>query len=86
MCPKKRPLGRPRHRLKDITTELREIGWEGVDWMHLAQNSFSRILLHAVSNFMVSVNTAHLAIHHVTTVQFQMHVDFTLQPWLQQVG
>jgi hypothetical protein len=28
----KRPLGRPRSRWKDnITMELREIGWEGVD-------------------------------------------------------
>jgi len=30
----KRPLGRPRHRWKDIRMDLREIGWEGVDWIH----------------------------------------------------
>jgi hypothetical protein len=32
-------LWRPRHRCKDnIRMNLREIGWEIVDWMHLAQN------------------------------------------------
>jgi hypothetical protein len=36
----KRPLGRPRHRWEDnIRMDLREIGWEGVDWMHLDQDS-----------------------------------------------
>jgi hypothetical protein len=32
------PLGRPRHRWKDIRMYLRETGWESVDWTHLAQN------------------------------------------------
>jgi hypothetical protein len=32
----KRPLGRLRSRWEDvIRMDLREIGWEGVDWMHL---------------------------------------------------
>jgi hypothetical protein len=35
----KRPLGRPRRRWEDnIRMDLREIGWEVVDWMHLAQD------------------------------------------------
>jgi hypothetical protein len=35
----KRPLGRPKHRWEDnIRRNLREIGWEVVDWMHLAQD------------------------------------------------
>jgi hypothetical protein len=35
----KRPLRRPRHRWKDnIRTDLREIGWEDVDWVHLDQD------------------------------------------------
>jgi hypothetical protein len=35
----KRPLGRPRRRRKaNIRMDLRETGWEGVDWMHLAQD------------------------------------------------
>jgi hypothetical protein len=32
------PLGRTRHRWKDnIRINLREIWWESVDWIHLAQ-------------------------------------------------
>jgi hypothetical protein len=33
----KRPPGRRRHRREDnIKIDLEEIGWEGVDWFHLA--------------------------------------------------
>jgi hypothetical protein len=33
----KRPLGRPRRRWVDnIKIDLREIGWDGVDWIDLA--------------------------------------------------
>jgi hypothetical protein len=35
----KRPFVRPRHRWEDnIRMDLREMGWEDVDWMHLAQD------------------------------------------------
>jgi hypothetical protein len=35
----KRLLGRPRRRWEEnIRVDLREIGWEGVDWWHLAQD------------------------------------------------
>jgi hypothetical protein len=35
----KRPLGRPRRRWVDnIKMVLREIGWDGMDWIDLAQN------------------------------------------------
>jgi hypothetical protein len=35
---RKRPLGRPRSRWEDnIRMDLREMEWEGVNWMHLAQ-------------------------------------------------
>jgi hypothetical protein len=35
----KRPLGRPRRRWVDnIKMDLREIGWDGVDWIDLAQD------------------------------------------------
>jgi hypothetical protein len=35
----KRPLGRCRHRWENnIRMDLREMGWEGVDWIHLAQD------------------------------------------------
>jgi hypothetical protein len=34
-----RPLGRPRRRWEDnIKMDLREIGWAGMDWIHLAQD------------------------------------------------
>jgi hypothetical protein len=35
----KRPLGRPRRRWVDhIKMDLREIGWDGIDWIDLAKN------------------------------------------------
>jgi hypothetical protein len=35
----KRPLGRPRRRWVDnLKMDLREIGWDGMDWIHLAQD------------------------------------------------
>jgi hypothetical protein len=35
----KRPLGRPRRRWEDgIKMDLEEIGWGGVEWIHLAQD------------------------------------------------
>jgi hypothetical protein len=35
----KRTLDRPSNRYEvNIRMDLREIGWEGVDWMHLAQD------------------------------------------------
>jgi hypothetical protein len=33
------PLGRPRHRWENnINMTLREIGWDDMDWIHLAQD------------------------------------------------
>jgi hypothetical protein len=35
----KRPLGRPRRRCVDnIEMDLREIGWDGVDWIDMSQD------------------------------------------------
>jgi hypothetical protein len=34
----KRSLGRPRRRWEDVRMDLREMGCEGVDWIHLAQD------------------------------------------------
>jgi hypothetical protein len=35
----KRPLGRPKNRWEDnIKLDLTDIGWEGVYWMHMAQD------------------------------------------------
>jgi hypothetical protein len=36
---RKRPLGRPRRRWVDnIKIDLRELGWDGMDWIELAQD------------------------------------------------
>jgi hypothetical protein len=35
----RRPLGRSRHRWEDnIKMDLQEVGWQGMDWMDLAQD------------------------------------------------
>jgi hypothetical protein len=35
----KRPLGRPRRRwVNNIKMDLRETGWDGVDWIDMAQD------------------------------------------------
>jgi hypothetical protein len=49
------PLGRPRGKWKDdIRVDLKEIGWEGVDWIHLAQDRDQwRGLVNTVMNFRV---------------------------------
>jgi hypothetical protein len=50
----KRLRGRPRRRWKDIRTDLREIGWEGVDWIHLAEDKGQwRALVNIVMNLSV---------------------------------
>jgi hypothetical protein len=51
----KRPPGRPRHRWEDnIRMDLREIGWEGVDWIHMAQdNDQWRAVVNTVMNLRV---------------------------------
>jgi hypothetical protein len=50
----KRPLGRPTRRWNDIRIDLKDIGWEGVDWMHLAQDRDQwRALVNTVINLRV---------------------------------
>jgi hypothetical protein len=51
----KRPLGRPRRRLEDnIKIDLIEIGWGGMDWINLAQDSDQwRALVNTVMNLKV---------------------------------
>jgi hypothetical protein len=35
----RRPLGRPTRRwLNNVKMDLREIGWDGMDWIHLAHD------------------------------------------------
>jgi hypothetical protein len=50
----KRPLGRPKHRWEgNIRMYLKEISWEGVDWIHLAQDHWWA-LVNMVINLQVS--------------------------------
>jgi hypothetical protein len=51
----KRTLGRPRRRkVDDIKMDLREIGWDGMDWIELAQNRDQwRALVNTVMNLRV---------------------------------
>jgi hypothetical protein len=51
----KRPLGRPRRRwVDDIKMHLREIGWDSMDWIELAQDRDQwRALLNTVINLRV---------------------------------
>jgi hypothetical protein len=50
-----RPLGRPRRRWVDnIKMDLRDIGWDGVDWIDLAQDRDQwRALVNTVMNLRV---------------------------------
>ena len=52
----KRPLARPRRSWDDnIKMHLQEVGWEGMDWIYLAQDMDRwRALVNAVMNLRVS--------------------------------
>jgi hypothetical protein len=46
MIAKSRPLGRPRSRLdENIIMDLKETGWESVDWIYLSQTDTTDGLL-----------------------------------------
>jgi hypothetical protein len=51
----KRPLGRPRRRwVDDIKMDLGEMGWDGMDWIELAQDKDQwRALVSTVMNLRV---------------------------------
>jgi hypothetical protein len=51
----KRPLGRPRRRWVDnIKRDIREIGWDGMDWIDLTQDRDQwRTLVNTVMNLRV---------------------------------
>jgi hypothetical protein len=51
----KRPLGRLRQRWEDnIRIDLKEMGLEGVEWMHLAQDRDQRLaLVNILKNLLV---------------------------------
>jgi hypothetical protein len=51
----RRPLGRPRRRwMNNIKMDLREIGWDGMNCIYLAQDRDQwRALVNTVMNFLV---------------------------------
>jgi hypothetical protein len=55
----KRPLGRSRRRWVDkIKMDLRSIGWDGMNWIDLAQDGVQwRALVNSVMNLRVPQNT-----------------------------
>jgi hypothetical protein len=52
---KERPLGRSRHRwLDNMKIDLREIGWDGMNWIDLAQDRDQwRAIVNTVMNLLV---------------------------------
>jgi hypothetical protein len=49
-----RPLGRPRRRWVDnIKMDLREIGWDGVDWVDMSDRDQWRALVNTILNLRV---------------------------------
>jgi hypothetical protein len=60
----KRPLGRPRRRWEDgIKMDLREIGWRGVEWIHLAQDRDRwRAVVNAVMNLRVMASRSYFSV------------------------
>jgi hypothetical protein len=51
----RRPLGRPRRRwVGNIKMDFREVGWDGMDWINLAQDRDRwRVYVNAVMNLRV---------------------------------
>jgi hypothetical protein len=51
----KRPLGTPRRRQEGTKMYLKEIGWDGIDWIHLAQDRDQwRALVNTAMNLRVT--------------------------------
>jgi hypothetical protein len=67
----KRPLGRPRHRWIDsIKVDFREIGWDGVNWIDMAQKRDQwRALVNTVFNLLVPSNAGKILSVCTTTPQ-----------------
>jgi hypothetical protein len=55
---RKRPLGRPRcRRVDNIKMDLREIGWDDMNWIDLAQDRYQwRALMNTVMNLRIPQN------------------------------
>jgi hypothetical protein len=61
----KRPLGRYRRRWEcNIRIDLRDIGWEGVDWIHLAQE---RGQWRALANTVMNLQALYREVNFLTS-------------------
>jgi hypothetical protein len=78
-----RPLGRPRRRWVDnIKMELREIGWDGMDWIDLAQDrDHWRALVNTVMNLRVPWNAGEF-LSSCTSGSFSRRVQ--LHEWVSE--
>jgi hypothetical protein len=73
----KRPLGRPESRWEDnIKIHLREIGWEGVDLINLAQDR---------NPMMVSVSTSETSLNFYQTTRRNVPADSHLHTRLENL-
>jgi hypothetical protein len=59
-----RPFGRSRRRWKErIRTVLREVGWDGVDWIYLARDrDQEQVPVHTVMYFRILYKAGNLVI------------------------
>jgi hypothetical protein len=68
----KRPFGTSRRKWKgNIRMDLREIGWEGVDWIHLAQDRDQCLaFVNTVMNLWVpwSTNDGHTTLSYYSPI------------------
>jgi hypothetical protein len=71
----KRSLGRPRRRcLDNIKMDLRGIGWDGMDWIDLAQDRDRlRALVNTIMNLQVPLNAGKF-LSSCTTCDFSKRV------------
>jgi hypothetical protein len=78
----KRPLGRPRRRWEDgIKMGLRETGWGGVEWIHLAQGRDRwRAVVSAVMNLRVLAPRSYLVANFFHShFRFESHFSKLIQ-------
>jgi hypothetical protein len=74
----KRPLERPRRRWEyGIKMDLREIGWGGVEWIHLAQDRDRlRAVVNAVTNLRVLAPRSYLSMSELKMLLYSFTLVF----------
>jgi hypothetical protein len=75
----KRPLGRPRRRWVDnIRMDLGEIGWDGVDWIDVAQHRDQIILIFPTHSSEAVKNSTYI---DITFIRSLMALQPSVGPW-----